>query len=333
MNRGRCVCGVIIAFSLAGEAQAQFVGPGLGYGAGFGFQRRNLVVGGFFGGGYAPYGPYALVPAGPFYPFAPYGGGYKQVTIIIPPPVLVQSAGQRRQIAPEPEYDLSGVDLDLVSPDDLLKPRAELERIMAENKRLLALQPRKRVAPPADMPPPARKPPDIKKPAPPPRPPEEIRPGEEYKRLLELGQEAFQRQFYGIAAQRFAQAAKFDPAKSTPYFLLSQAKFALGKYAEAVRAVEQGMRVRNDWPLAKFQTPAELYKGNDDYVVHLKRLEDALAADPKNADFLFLVGHQLWFAGFRERAAEVFRRARPLAVDPAFIDAFLRVAPAKVAAN
>jgi tetratricopeptide (TPR) repeat protein len=341
MNRGRWLCGLVVALGLVGEARAQFIAPvvpaGYGGGLGFGFHRRNFALSGFFGG-YSAVGPYGFGPGGSFSPYAPYG--YNRVTIIIPPPVVV-NAVERRRVPVEEDYDLSGVDLDLVNPDDLLKPRAELERIMAEKKRQLALA-RKRVAPPADQPPPAKKAakkapevkPEVKKPAPPPRPPDEIRPGEEYKRLLEIGQDAFQRQFYGVAAQRFTQAVKFDPAKARPHFLLSQAKFALGRYAEAVRAIEQGMRLQKDWPLAKFQPRAELYKDNEDYVGHLKRLEDALVAEPKNADYLFLLAHELWFAGFRERAAELFRRARPLAADPAFIDAFLRAAPpAKVAAN
>jgi hypothetical protein len=343
MKRGRCVGTIIVALSLAGEGRAQFIvpfaGPGYGYGGGLGFglQRRNFALGGFFGG-YSSYTPYGFVPAVPLYP------GYNRVTIITPPPIVVGSAGVRRSAMPEQEYDLSGVDLDLVHPDDLLKPRAELERIMAEKKRQRAIQPpRKRIAPPADVPP-AKKPaaPEIKKPVPPRPPadkppaekaPPEIRPGEEYQALLEIGRDAFRRQLYGVAAQRFAQAAKFDAAQAYPHFLLSQAKFALARYAEAVRAIEQGMRLQKDWPLAKFQPHIELYQGDDDYIGHLKRLEDALAAEPNNADYLFLVAHQLWFAGFRERATELFRRARPLAAAPAFIDAFLRAAPpAKVAA-
>jgi tetratricopeptide (TPR) repeat protein len=342
MNRGRWLCGLVVALGLVGEARAQLIVPvvpagyGFGYGGGlgFGFQRRNLALSGLFGG-YSAVGPYGFGPAGSFYPYAPYG--YNRVTIVVAPTVVV-NAVERRRVPVEEDYDLSGVDLDLVHPDDLLKPRAELERIMAEKKRQLAMAPRKRVAPPADEPPPAKKvekkAPGVKKPAPPPRPPDEIRPGEEYKRLLEIGQDAFQRQFYGVAAQRFAQAAKFEPAQARPHFLLSQAKFALGRYAEAVRAIEAGMRLQKDWPLAKFQPRVELYKDNEDYVGHLKRLEDALAAEPKNADYLFLLAHELWFAGLRERAADLFRRARPLAADPAFIDAFLRAAlPAKVAAN
>ncbi len=348
MNRGPWVCSAIAALGLVGEARAQvvvpFFGPGYGFsyggGLGFGFQRRHFALGGFFGGSYSVYSPYGY-GAAPFAPFAPYGAayGYRQLTIVTPPPVVLASSSRRR-LVPEEDYDLSGVDLDLVSPDDLLKPRAELERIMGEKKRELALrppQPRPRIAPPADVPPPPRKPaaPQVKQPAPAkPQPPADIPPGKEYPRLLEFGRQAFQQQLYGIAAQRFAQASIFDANKALPHFLLSQARFAQGKYAQAVRAIEKGMRLQQDWPLAKFQPRADLYKDNDDYVIHLKRLEDALTAEPKNADYLFLLAHQLWFAGFRERAAELFRRARPLAADPAFIDLFLRAAPApKVAVN
>jgi tetratricopeptide (TPR) repeat protein len=239
----------------------------------------------------------------------------------------------------EPEADLSGVDLDLVHPEDLLKPRAELEEIMAREKARRQVQGARRVAPPADFPPPPpRRVPEaeVKRPVPPapaapaPKieaPPKKAEPADEYQRLLENGRQAFQQQLYGLAAQRFRQASQLKGADVQALFLLSQAQFALGQYARAVQTIHEGMRLDPQWPLAKFQPHVELYQGKDAFDVHLQRLEDVVAREPENARYLFLLGHELWFGGRRQRSLELFRRARPLADNPAFIDAFLRVGP------
>src|SRR5262249_5726433 len=107
-----------------------------------------------------------------------------------------------------------------------------------------------RAAPPrpADRPPPEF--------PPPPQP--EADPQAEHARLLRLGKDLFARGEYGWAAHRFRQAAALRPGDAEGQFLLAQALFAQGRYAEAVDAIHAGMRLRPDWPTARFR-PIDLY--------------------------------------------------------------------------
>ena len=151
-------------------------------------------------------------------------------------------------------------------------------------------------------------------------------PRDESLRLVELGAGAFQAGAYGLAAQRFRQAIKVNPALPPAYFLLAQAEFALGNYRDAVETIHAGMKIDKQWPRTVYQPRLELYKGRDaEYGDHMKHLTDAAAATPNNATLLFLVAHQLWFDGQRKDALALFQRVRPLAdvQDRVYIDAFL----------
>jgi tetratricopeptide (TPR) repeat protein len=113
------------------------------------------------------------------------------------------------------------------------------------------------------------------------------------------------------------------PTDPLAHFLLAQARFALGKYQEAVAAIEAGMRLRSDWPLAPFH-PRELYAANPaGFSEHLQRLAQALARYPEDPFLLFLYAHQLWFDGRRDEARPFFHRARTFASDPSFSKRFL----------
>src|SRR5207248_9425689 len=66
-------------------------------------------------------------------------------------------------------------------------------------------------------------------------------PREEHARLVQLGKEAFVAQQYGRAAERFRQAiAVMNDAPAN--FLLAQTEFALGKFFDAVDAIQNGDR-------------------------------------------------------------------------------------------
>src|SRR5262249_15269160 len=150
-----------------------------------------------------------------------------------------------------------------------------------------------------------------------------------------LGLAAFTAKEYGRAAQRFRQATAVEPALPRAHFLLAQAEFALGKYRSAVNAIHAGMRLQANWPNAAFQPRRELYKGKEEASApHLKRREDVQKNNPEEPASLSLLPYQLCFDGRRDDALPLFRRARPLAPDPAFIDQFLRAAaPGPVAAR
>jgi tetratricopeptide repeat protein len=315
---------------LAADLKAQVFFPG-GYayhaGLGFGYHRRHLAVGGFIGNTYL-ISPYALGFYGA-YPFGPIGMGYGRVTInyITPPatPVVVAPAPGRQRPAFEDD-DVAGVDLDLVPPKKKpAAPPAPPPALQEPPK-----MPGKNVSVPRDVVRPEVGPARPRK-APPPEPPPAApqNPAVEAVRLLELGKAAFHEGLYGVAGFRFRQAAHLDPQSARARFLLSQADFALGQYAEAVKAIELGMKLKKDWPVAWPAPRLDLYANHEaDFAEHLKRLENAEQREPNHPVFLFLLAHQRWMDGQRDRAVPLFRRARDVATDPSFCDAFLRVAGA-----
>jgi hypothetical protein len=245
------------------------------------------------------------------YTLAPVGVVTKQVTVnyYFPRPVIV---------APPPDPDLSGVDLDVVPPP--WKP-----------------QPQKRPpAPPRPKPPPPPAPPaKAKPPAPAPKapalpepPPLPADPQAEAALLISNGLKAFADEQYGLAVQRFRRAAVADKANTRARFLLAQTLFALGKYREAVGAIHEGMDLDPNWPRAPFRPRLDLYKGNEaTFTAQLKDLEQALDKSPDNRHLLFLYAYALWFDGRQPEAVAFFQRARAVTVDTTYIDRFLRAAP------
>lgn len=161
-----------------------------------------------------------------------------------------------------------------------------------------------------------------------PRPPQPMAdPRQEAERLIALGRQAFAAQEYGRAGHRFSQAVVADPMTALPSFLLGQAHMALGRYDEAVMALQAGLRLRPEWPLVNFR-PAELYGGAvEDQRLHRRRLEEALARHPQDLVLLFLQAYQLWFDGRLEDARPLFQKVAAAAPDPSFADNFLKARP------
>ncbi len=304
---------------LTGEARAQLIGPYPYSGGGVGFQYSGgrLRVGGLlqsWAGGpyYAPW-PYAVV----------------QQRVIVQP--IIQAP--QPQAPPTPQYDLSGIDLDVESPDKLYPPgKAPL--------------PMPRPVPPPAPPPEKKPPPKGPEKLPPPKaepvkpPPEDDLlkprpvPTEEAKRLTELGIRAFRAGQFGVALWRFRQASDIDPMNARALFLTGQAHMAVGQYREALPAIEAGLRLQPDWPLSDYRPRLELYGDNlADWREFNRRLDDALHRRPNDPAYLFLKAYTLWFDGQRAQAADWFVKARAHTADPRWVDLFLKHAPPPVVAT
>jgi hypothetical protein len=265
-----------------------------------------------------PFGPAGLLFGPPMY-------GTIQRRVVIQQVIVVPVP---RSVAPD--YDLSGIDLDVQSPDRLYPPGAgppkKAERLP---------EPRKAPELPKPPSPPAKQ--DL--PVPPVTPPTDDlwqpRAGavEESQRLVELGKRAFRAQAYGLAAMRFRQAREVNPADAKASFLLAQAYLAVGQYRDAVRAIQEGLKLDPDWPRRDFQPRGELYAVADDWIEHRQRLNDAARRQPKDASFAFLRAYAAWFDGERPQAMMWFLAARVLATDPRWIDLFLKQAPGPAVAT
>lgn len=330
MTRIRCTAALFLGLAINAEATAQFF-PVFGMpivvqnGIDFQYSGRRLKVNGFIPTG-NPYGavlpvtptPFGFQRVGPAY--LPYGYGYpgygsveQRVTVhIINPPTLVQP---RRGLQPYIEqYDLSGIDLDIEPASKIWGKKPE------------------QVARPAPVKPAAEKKVEVAanvvKPPAPPLPRVEVVP--EGQRLHDLGVKAFRNREYGLAMLRFRQAVTVEPPMPRALFLHGQALIAVGKYRDAAEIIQLGLQVQPLWPGSGFRPKVELYDNqNDEWNEHRKQLEDAQRLQPKNAEYLFLLGYLAWFDGQRDAAVDYFERSRTLAVDPGWNDAFLKVAAAK----
>jgi hypothetical protein len=164
------------------------------------------------------------------------------------------------------------------------------------------------------------------KPAPKPR--DELVVRAEAQRLIRLGNEAFAEGHYLQAAKRYEAAANVAPFEPTAYFHLAQAQLAQGKYAEAVLAIQRGMRLRPTWPQAPFQPKALYGERAGDFQQHLAHLAELTGKNMNDDSLLFLLGYQLWFDERRDEALVLFQRAALLAFDTTFVDRFLKAKPA-----
>lgn len=277
------------------EAQAQvFFNP---YGRGGRFKHRRhhrLPILGY--GSLEPYGPYAV-----------YGGSASGVTIVVQPtPSVIVGALRGIPIARD-DGDMAPIDLDVTDPVTM-KPRKPLPEEM-------------------ERPEPIRRQPERPMPRPPMperEPPPREEPEDGITDPVELGKRAFADRDYGLAAQRFRQAALADPEAFLPQFLLAQAQFALGKYRDAAAAIRAGLDLKRDWPANRFR-PRELYKGNEiEFLGHVKRLEDLLEKHPNDSVLLFVLAYELWFDGQRDKARALFKKVRAFLPDPRYVDRFLK---------
>jgi hypothetical protein len=284
---------------------------------GFPYGGRGLKVAGFLSTGapvgYVPVGPGGVILGPPVHALPAYGVMERRFVIqqVLPAP-------RPRELVPD--YDLSGIDLDVHTPDHLYPPGtapapAKPPARLVEAKK--QVEPAKLPQPPAPPEPPVVKPPvdGLLQPR--------AGAAEEARRLVDLGLRSFREQAFGLAVFRFQQASEVDPANARAFFLLGQAFVAVGQYRDAAQAIQDGLKLQPDWPTGNFRPRTELYdNAPDDWLEHRRRLDDAVKRQPANAAFAFLRAYVAWFDGERVQAAEWFQAARPLAPDPRWIDLF-----------
>lgn len=123
----------------------------------------------------------------------------------------------------------------------------------------------------------------------------------EQDRLLEMGQEAFQKGQYGRAVERFRKAIEQNPKQAAPLFHLAQAYIALGKYRESAEAIRQGLKLRPNW-LASGASPRSQYKNEKEYELHLQALAQVHQEFKNDRDVTLVYAFQLWFVGKKEQA-------------------------------
>jgi hypothetical protein len=263
-------------------------------------------------GAYYPYPLFRAPPIFSLYPnplpgawfvpptfFGPPGVSIVFQPIFVPQPVIVP-------VRAEELADLSKVpDLDrfkIIRPDRPMDPAVPPARVEKKPKEVdLGIKP-------AELPLAA---------------PRAANPSIEAERQIDLGKGAFSEGQYGRAVEHFRRATVIAPDESAAYFLLAQARFAIGKYDEAVTSIADGLKRQPDWPASRFSS-RDLYRANPAiYDAHLLNLRTALEANSDDPRLMFLLGVQLWFDGQRDAVKPLFARSVKLAKDPSPVEAFI----------
>ncbi len=346
MTRMRWILANLLGLTLTAEASAQFF-PVIAVpifqqsGIDFHIGGRHLRINGFIPTG-SPYTAIVPVTPTPFgfrqvgpafipYPYAypVYGSIDRRLTVqIITPPALSPRLGLK------PTYDLSGIDLDIepaskiwgekpaVAKGGKGAPAKKGEFVKAAPKDQKNVEIAKAPAPEdkkVQVPANKEKAPAV--------PPPKVEPVPDGQRLHDLGVAAFRNGEYGLAMLRFRQAADAEIPAPRALFLRGQACIAVGKYREAAEIIQQGLQLQPNWPASGFNPRLELYdKQEEEWTAQRKRLEQTQSKNPKNADYLFLLGYVGWFDGQRDAAVDYFQQARALAAEPRWADLFLKAA-------
>jgi hypothetical protein len=293
----RCTLALLLITIITAEASAQFLQPPVIIvqqpGIGFQYNGGRMRIAGFL-----PYGPIGY----------PAYNTRIVVQVVTPTVVSERLRAPRRDDA----YDLAGIDLDAEpaakiwgDKPAIAKNPKEAPAKKAEVAKVAPPEPKKQIKPEA-LPPPQEK----KAPRP------------LWQRLMDDGIEAFRAGEYGVALLRFRQT---DADRAL--FLQAQACIAIGKYRDAAKLIQDGLKTQPNWPASGFQPKAELYANDEEaWKTHRKQLELVQLNEPTNADFLFLLGYLAWFDGQRDIAVIYFQQSRAQAADPQWADLFLKAA-------
>lgn len=128
-------------------------------------------------------------------------------------------------------------------------------------------------------------------------------------RLIDQGDVEFVARRFAQALSRYREAATAARDLGEAQFRQGFALIAVGRYADAVKAFQRGLRLDPDWPESEFRLD-DLYGVNKPAKLeHLDALRKAVAAHPHDADLLFLLGVCLYFDGQMDAAAPFLRRA------------------------
>ncbi len=126
-------------------------------------------------------------------------------------------------------------------------------------------------------------------------------------KFVEYGDRHFKKGNYRKAAERYRKAESQAPDIPDVYFRQGFAELGVGRYAEAVVAMQEGLELNPDWPNSGFVLE-ELYPSPEAKRDVFRELHAHLEDHPHDADALYLLSVLRHFDGQAEAAEVGFRR-------------------------
>ena len=131
--------------------------------------------------------------------------------------------------------------------------------------------------------------------------------------LLSDGTDYFRQRSYEKAANEFRQAIRLKPQGPIPRLAYGHTLFALERYVESARSLQDGLALYPGWPNTGF-TILQHFPIAGEFQARMENLTAWVEQDPDNQDGLFLLGYLHYFSGAPDRARVLF--ARLLRINP-----------------
>lgn len=130
---------------------------------------------------------------------------------------------------------------------------------------------------------------------------------------LSDGTDYFRQRSYKKAADEFRQAIQISPQGHIPRLAYGHTLFALERYAESSRSLQDGLALFPGWTNTGF-TILQHFPIAGEFEARMENLTVWVEQDPDNQDGLFLLGYLHYFSGAPDQAGVLF--ARLLRINP-----------------
>jgi tetratricopeptide (TPR) repeat protein len=145
-----------------------------------------------------------------------------------------------------------------------------------------------------------------------------------FTRALILGDMHFKEGNYEGAEEQFLVAQKRDPTSPAPWLAAGHARFALGDYPGAVKALRSGLAAFGK--ISSIQMDRrEFYGDSDQFYAQLAALEEFTKLHTEDSEAFFLLGYNYYFSGRPSLAKKAFERSLELQPNDPQSKEFLRL--------
>lgn len=143
-------------------------------------------------------------------------------------------------------------------------------------------------------------------------------------KALLLGDIHFKEGNYEGAEEQYLIAQKQDMADPVVWLALGHARFAMGSFSDAAKALRLGLDGYKSWGTVNMDR-RDFYANPDDFSRQLAALDEWVKAHPNDVDAHFLLGYNHYFSGRPTIARDSFKRVLELEPNDVHAKEFLRL--------